>query len=1077
MPGDGLEIDTDAESQFHIEWSRVTLASIGDAVMSVDIHGRVNYLNAVAESLTGWSLEDARGRSLAEVFRIVNESTRQTVESPTVRALRDGVVVGLANHTLLISKDGTELPIDDSAAPIRNSRGEVSGVVLVFRDMSEKRKADRTLSESEARKTAMFEVALDCVVVTDHLGRILEFNAAAERTFGRLRSEVVGKELAEVIIPPAYRDMHRAGVARFVATGESTILNQRLELSALRADGSEFPVELTVTSIQPGESPIFIAYVRDISDRKRAESLFSAQKTVLEQMVMGEEIASILETLVTAVEQNGDGPLIGSVLLVDRQGRLRHGAAPNLPEAYNRAIDGISIGEGVGCCGTAAHRKQTVIVQDIATDPLWASFKDLAAEHGLCACWSTPILSSSSDVLGTFAIYYGVPREPSLRDRELVELLARTARIAIERRTSHEALVQRAAQVATLLDEAPMGVYLVDSEFRVREANPTAQLVFGTALNPERRNFDEVMHLLAPASEASAVVERFRHTLATGQPFTIREHAVTRLDTGETEYYEWHIGRIELPDGDHGVVCYFQNISDQIRARLEIEASESRLRFMAESMPQKVFTAKPNGDIVYFNPQWVDFTGLEFDRIKDWGWTEFVHPDDLSENVRVWQASIDSGDPFISEQRFRRADGEYRWHISRALPMRDDRGNIVMWVGSNTDIHEQKNSAIELERLAADLSDADRRKDEFLAMLSHELRNPLAPIRNAVHLLKPKGPAEDEESGHKMAREIIERQVKNLTKIVNDLLEVSRAVSGRIRLDLGSVDLRQVVEHALQTAGPTIKERGHIVAVNSSGAPVWVMADATRLEEVLVNLINNAAKYTPEGGVIEVDCRIKDGLAETLIRDNGVGIDKDLLPRIFDLFTQGDRTLDRSEGGLGIGLSLAHRLIEMHGGSLSACSPPPGRSRGSEFCVRLAVTERAEAVGAQGTRVASPRSRGQRVLVVDDNRDLLAVVSTILESEGFQVKGASNGPDAIAMANDWSPDLALLDIGLPGMSGFDVARSLRSDLGKGLTLIALTGYGQESDVATAREAGFDAHLTKPFDIDELLSLMSTANVG
>lgn len=251
---------------------RTTLASIGDGVIATDTQGRVTLMNPVSEALTGWTTADARGQPLADVFRIVNETTRADVENPALRALREGVIVGLANHTILIAKDGAERAIDDSAAPIRSAIGELVGCVLVFRDVGEQRRAARQLAESEVRKTAMFQAALDCIITIDHQGTIIEFNPAAEQTFGHRRDDVLGKELASLIIPPAYRERHRQGLARYLATGEGPVLNQRLELSALRADGSEFPVELTVTRIAADGPPLFTAYLRDITARHLAEA-------------------------------------------------------------------------------------------------------------------------------------------------------------------------------------------------------------------------------------------------------------------------------------------------------------------------------------------------------------------------------------------------------------------------------------------------------------------------------------------------------------------------------------------------------------------------------------------------------------------------------------------------------------------------------------------------------------------------------------------------------------------------------------------------------------------------------------
>src|SRR5215471_309606 len=253
------------------EWLRVTLDSIGDAVIATDTGGRVSYLNPVAQALTGWGQDEAQGQPLSDVFPILHERTRQPVENPVARVLREGAVVGLGNHTVLLAKDGTERPIDDSAAPIRGASGETVGVVLTFRDVAEQRQAQLALRRSEARKAAILDTALDCILTIDHEGKVVEFNPAAERTFGYRRADVLGRQMAELIVPPPLREQYRRGLAHYLATGEGPVLNQRLEMPALRSDGTEFPVELAITRISAEGPPLFTAYLRDITERKRAE--------------------------------------------------------------------------------------------------------------------------------------------------------------------------------------------------------------------------------------------------------------------------------------------------------------------------------------------------------------------------------------------------------------------------------------------------------------------------------------------------------------------------------------------------------------------------------------------------------------------------------------------------------------------------------------------------------------------------------------------------------------------------------------------------------------------------------------
>ncbi|MCC7502134.1 MAG: response regulator, partial [Flavobacteriales bacterium] len=371
---------------------------------------------------------------------------------------------------------------------------------------------------------------------------------------------------------------------------------------------------------------------------------------------------------------------------------------------------------------------------------------------------------------------------------------------------------------------------------------------------------------------------------------------------------------------------------------------------------------------------------------------------------------------------------------------------------------------------AVALADEARSKDEFIAMLSHELRNPLAPIRSAVHLLKLQQ-LPDTNPIQRQALEIIDRQVGNLTKLVSDLLEVSRVINGRIHLNMQTVDLHELVQHAIQTVAPLIEQHRHTLTLNECEAPTWAHADPQRMEEVLVNLLNNAIKYTPVGGTIEAGCALRDGHVFLHVTDNGIGIQKELLPRIFDLFTQADRSLDRSQGGLGIGLALAHRLVILQGGTIQAGSE--GLGKGSTFTVRLPLVQPpVAALEADPPMHAGAEPNGLRVLVVDDNIDLTTMLSSTLRHKGYAVRAAHTGPQGLHIARQWTPQIVLLDIGLPGLDGYEVARRLRIDPAMvGVRLIALTGYGQEADVALTKEAGFDAHLVKPYDFDELEQLM------
>ncbi|HXI57861.1 MAG TPA: ATP-binding protein [Polyangia bacterium] len=514
-----------------------------------------------------------------------------------------------------------------------------------------------------------------------------------------------------------------------------------------------------------------------------------------------------------------------------------------------------------------------------------------------------------------------------------------------------------------------------------------------------------------------------------------------------------------------GVAAVAVDFSAVRQARDAEQQSADRFRFMAESMPQKIFTAQPGGALDYLNQQWTEFTGLTFDEIKQLGWTHLVHPDDLEENIRVWKHALATGEPLQFEHRFRDAEGIYHWHLSRACAMRGAFGEITMWIGSSTDIDKMK-------RTEQALHDADRRKDDFLAMLGHELRNPLAPILTALQLMKLRGQA----TGAEREREVIERQVRHVARMVDDLLDVSKITRGKISLHRGPVEIALVTAKAIEIAGPIIEARAHRLCLDVATEGLTVDGDPFRLSQVVANLLTNAALYTPHGGRIDLSARREGTEVVIDVIDTGIGIEPELLPRIFDMFTQGERPIDRAEGGLGLGLGLVHSLVKLHEGSVAADSCGPGM--GSHFSVRLPALETAPSApfGVRASLVAVPdisASEGLRILVVDDNVDAGETLADLLRALGYEVAVAYDGPQALIALESFDADVAVLDIGLPIMDGYELAGLIRhADRKRVPRLVALTGYGQPDDIARSRAAGFDRHLVKPVAVDSLVQAIA-----
>ena len=491
-----------------------------------------------------------------------------------------------------------------------------------------------------------------------------------------------------------------------------------------------------------------------------------------------------------------------------------------------------------------------------------------------------------------------------------------------ERKRSEAAVHQRTAQFQTLLNVAPLGVYLVDGDFRIREVNPTALQVFGNIPDLIGRDFDEVIHALWPKASADEIAGRFRHTLETGESYIVPEETGERLDSNVREYYEWQINRIPLPEGGHGVVCYFRDITRQVLARAAIAESGQRLRFMAESMPQKIFTATANGDLDYVNRQWTEFGGLSFEQNENWGWTRLVHPDDLEQNVRLWHHSVDTGEPFRCVHRFRRADGEYRWHLSRALAMRDGDGKISMWIGSNTDIHEEKKTEEELRLANQDLN-------LFAFAASHDLQEPLRMITSYSQLLVDAYRRDIFDQDAEKFVGFITDGTRRMEKLLADLLTYT-ALALQQKERAGPIDLNGVLAKVRENLKAAIEDSGAVITADPLPR---VLGSEVHFVQLFQNLIANAIKYQGEHPpAVRITGREDKGEWHFEVADNGIGIAPEYHQQIFGVFK---RLHGKKVPGTGVGLAICQRVVERHGGRIWVESEP---GKGTTFCFTLPVT-------------------------------------------------------------------------------------------------------------------------------------------
>jgi PAS domain S-box-containing protein len=504
------------------------------------------------------------------------------------------------------------------------------------------------------------------------------------------------------------------------------------------------------------------------------------------------------------------------------------------------------------------------------------------------------------------------------------------------------------------------------------------------------------------------------------------------------------------------------------RAETKLRESEARFRTMADSSPLFVWVLDPDGRVVFVNRACREFFGETGADGSAESWARYVHPDDIEGYAGEITTALRERRPFSVMARVRRNDGVWRWIQSIGAPRFSDDGQFLGAVGSSPDITE-------LIHASDALRDADRRKDEFVATLAHELRNPLAPIRQAARVTRA---ADATEAQRAWGHEVIERQVRHMGLLLDDLLDVSRITRGKLELRRERVALARVVDAALETAQPLLDERRQQVVRKLPAHDVWLDADPLRIAQVIANLLTNSAKYSEPASIVELGAVVEGGEVAIYVQDSGIGIEPSLLPRVFEMFSQMKHSLDRAEGGLGIGLALVRGLVELHGGRVDAQSAGPGT--GARFTVHLPRAN--DPLGEREVGHDKPQppleAPACRILVADDNRDAASSLATLLALDGHEIRVANDGEQALVEAERFRPHVALLDIGMPKKNGYDVARAIRdAPWGRDVLMVAVTGWGQSEDKRRAKEAGFDRHFTKPLDLDALSAFLAQSLRG
>lgn len=653
-------------------------------------------------------------------------------------------------------------------------------------------------------------------------------------------------------------------------------------------------------------------------------------------------------------------------------------------------------------------------------------------------------------------------------ERDAVDALSATPDTSASGHDHAAAGADARADFFRLVDLNPFGVYVIDAEFRLARVSQGAQPVFSNVRPLLGRDFAEVLRIVWPEPFATEAIGRFRHTLHTGEGYVARD-THRRGDIDALEEYDWRIERLRLPDGRLGVVCFFYDLSERAQWEVSLRESEARLSGILRHSPAGTVQTDAHGAMTLVNPRWCEM--LDHAEAELLGRTilDFTHPGSVDATETAFRGLASGGPDIVIELDYCRKDGSVLRAQSHVTTVRSPAGEFLGMIAVVLDISERLRAEAELRRLAANLSEVDRRKDVFLATLAHELRNPLAPIRNGLHIMQL---AQADAEMAERTRSMMERQVEQLTRLIDDLMDVSRISLGKIQLRKATMPLAAAVQNAVESSRTLIEVQGHELVVDVPPEPLYVDGDVDRLSQVIANLLNNAAKYTRRGGRIRLAVEQQETDAVVSVEDNGDGIAADKLSHVFDMFTQIDGSLEKSQGGLGLGLYIVKRLVELHDGSITVESG--GDGTGSRFAVRL------PAALAQGANSPVDHNRGprgtpvrRRILVVDDNHDVATSLAESLNFMGNDTKTAFDGEQAVIMAEAFRPDVIVMDIGMPKMNGYDACRRIRGEpWGHNIVIIAQSGWGQEDQMRMSQEAGFTSHLVKPVDPAALEKLLA-----
>ncbi|MBS1810644.1 MAG: PAS domain S-box protein [Acidobacteria bacterium] len=1081
-----MSIRPDSPTLYSEEWWRVTLSSIGDAVIVTDAKGLVTFMNPVAESLTGWPKQEAQGLPLEDIFPIINATNRQRIENPVNQVLQTGAVVELANHTLLRSRNGLEIHIDDSAAPIRDAQGHIFGVVLVFRDISERKRAEAT----RLQLASIVESSDDAIISKTLDSRVTSWNRAAERMFGYTAEEMIGNSII-ILIPPE-RQAEEQMILDRLKRGERI---EHYETIRQRKDGIRLNISLTISPIKDREGNIIGAskIARNITARK-----------LLEQSLRQSEERLRLSHQATGI---GDWEWNGATNEVFWSPEYRgiYGFDPNEEPSFEKGL-AIIVEED-------REAIRNALLQALASGEEYRSQHRIRhPQKGLR--WIQSIGKTVRD-----------ESESSFR------LIGLAMDITAQKQTERE-LQEGAERLSLALQAAELGDWSWEAATNLVTLSARAAEILGRS--ETRLTWRELQNVLYEEDHEQAK-QAVKQAFATNSNFTI-EYRVRRSDQGVI----WIVAKGQAiydeagqMQGIRGVV---QDITERKLAATYLEEEREALEIInkvgqllsAELDLQKLVQALTDAATEITGAQ---FGSFFYNVLDERGASYMLYtlsgvPREHFASFPMPRATDLFGPTFRGEGVTRiddvRDDPRYgrnspyfgmpEGHLSvvsyLAVPVISRSGEVLggLFFGHHkvgvftarharivTGLAGQAAIAMDnaryyeaIRKAQAEAEAANRLKDEFLATVSHELRTPLNSILGWARMLR-RGKLNEE--SRLRAMEIIEKSAVAQGQIIEDILDVSRIITGKLRLEVSPVPIAQVVEEAVESVRPTADAKGVRLQMVLDTKTNLVAGDAHRLQQVIWNLLSNAIKFTPRDGRVQITLARINSHIEIVISDNGQGISPEFLPHVFERFRQADSSTKRNFGGLGLGLAIVRHLVELHGGTVSAASA--GLGQGATFNVRLPLAimrEGEKLLDAQQPPHIYPAVEGNvpcdieqeltnvRVLIVDDEADARELLQVVLEQCGAEVQAVASVRAAMETLRQWPPDVLVSDIGMPGEDGYALIRQIRSlpsPEGGRIPAAALTAYARSEDRLRALKAGFQTHVAKPVEPMELVAVVAS----